>query len=83
MPLPLQAARQSRSSAPDVLTGIAVNTGAASSAATWDARHTSRLETVARQMASGLGSYALSGRVGDCCDEEEVCTSVFSIPALS
>lgn len=78
-----QAARETRRSAStDVLTGIAVN-GSSSSAASWDDRHTSRMETVARQMASGLGSYALSGRVGDCCDEEEVCTSVFSIPALS
>lgn len=68
----LQAARESRGSAPDVLTGIAVNGGAASSAATWDAKHTSRMETVARQMESGMGSYALEGHVGDCCDDEEV-----------
>ena len=67
----LQAARESRGSAPDVLTGIAVN-GGARSAATWDAKHNSRMETVARQMASSAGPYALEGRVGDCCDDEEV-----------
>ncbi len=66
----MQAARESRGSCPDVLTGIAV--GGASSAATWDAKHTSRMETVARQMASSMGPYALEGCVGDCCDDEEV-----------
>ena len=67
----MQAARESRRSAPDVLTGIAVN-GGPSSGASWDAKHNSRMETVARQMASSQGPYALEGRVGDCCDDEEV-----------
>ena len=49
-----------------------MNGGDASSAATWDARHASRLEIVARQMATGMGPYALEGHVGDCCDDEEV-----------
>ena len=54
-----------------MLTGIAVSDGA-SSALDWEARHNSRMESMARQMMSGMGSLALSGRVGDCCDEEEV-----------
>ena len=54
-----------------MLTGIAVSDGA-SSALDWEARHNSRMENMARQMMSGMGSLALSGRVGDCCDEEEV-----------
>ena len=70
--LPLQAARDTRTKAStDVLTGIAVNDGA-SSALDWESRHNSRMESMARQMMSGMGSLALSGRVGDCCDEEEV-----------
>ena len=70
----MQAARETRRSAStDVLTGISVNGGGGNSASSWDAKHTSRLETVARQMASGMGSLMLEGRVGDCCDDEEVC----------
>ena len=54
-----------------MLTGIAVNDGA-SSALDWEGRHNSRMESMARQMMSGMGSLALSGHVGDCCDEDEV-----------
>ena len=46
--------------------------GGNGSAASWDAKHASRLEIAARQMADSMGPFALEGRVGDCCDEEEV-----------
>ena len=72
----MQAARESRSSAPDVLTGIAVN-GGSSSTSSWDAKHSAKLESVARQMQSGMGSLMLEGRVGDCCDDEEVLPTSF------
>lgn len=67
----------------DVLTGISVNGGGGNSASSWDAKHTSRLETVARQMASGMGSLMLEGRVGDCCGEEEVCNLLLQYTKLS
>jgi hypothetical protein len=53
----------------DVLTGIAIG-------ADWQAQHSAALQHTARALASGLAYPALSGRVGDCCDEEdEVCTA--------
>lgn len=69
----LSVARETRRSAStDVLTGISVDVGGGNSASAWDAKHTSCLETVARQMASGRGSLMLEGRVGDCCGDEEL-----------
>ncbi len=64
----LQAARESaKYSATDVLTGIAVGEEPAH---IWQQRHAERMESCARMMQSGLSIPALSGSIGDCCDDE-------------
>ena len=63
----MQAARESaKYSSTDVLTGIAVGT---EPALTWQQKHAERMESCARMMQSGLSIPALSGSVGDCCDD--------------
>lgn len=60
----LQAARRTaKEQQADVLTGIAIGND-------WEAQHRAAMQSTARALASGLASPALSGRVGDCCDEE-------------
>ena len=53
----------------DVLTGIAV--GETPLRKSWQEEHAERMQSCAKMMQSGLGHPALSGRVGDCCDDEE------------
>ena len=63
----MQAARESaKYSSTDVLTGIAVGT---EPALTWQQKHAERMESCARMMQSGLSIPALSGSIGDCCDD--------------
>ncbi|KAK9903998.1 hypothetical protein WJX75_002185 [Coccomyxa subellipsoidea] len=63
----LQAARETaKYSSTDVLTGIAVGT---EPALTWQQKHAERMESCARMMQSGLSIPALSGSIGDCCDD--------------
>lgn len=64
----MQAAKKSAKYSPTgVLTGIAVEDAPVRS---WQEKHAERMESCARMMQSGLSFPALSGRVGDCCDDE-------------
>ncbi|BDA45723.1 hypothetical protein COCOBI_07-5100 [Coccomyxa sp. Obi] len=64
----LQAAKETVKHSPtDVLTGTAVSQEPALG---WQQKHAERMESCARMMQSGFSVPALSGRIGDCCDED-------------
>ena len=64
----LQAAKETVKHSPtDVLTGTAVSREPALG---WQQKHAERMESCARMMQSGFSMPTLSGRIGDCCDED-------------
>lgn len=55
-------------SSPNVMTGIT------------SASQPGRLESLAELLSSGAGQAEFSGKVGDCCDEEDVTSQVLPHP---
>jgi hypothetical protein len=51
-----------------VLTGISVGKQRQQS---WQEAHDARMQSFALMVESGIAYPALSGRIGDCCDDEE------------